>query len=707
MSTRDLRVRFIGDAGNLKASFAEANAAAASVSTGMKQADVSANTVGKSFTRTSKIFKGAGKVIKSSGLDAAAAGTSFLSMVPALSGVASGMGAVTVAGDALLSTTSALGRFAIPGLGAAALAAGAAFVVLRGNASYAAEALERIDAAASATKDAHREVARAAVFQKRAVEDLTDAQLAQRQSSLGLWQAQHDLAEIAKTNGKNSLEYRQALLQVKQAEDAVSDARRETINQAQEVIRLTEKRSKATEKEKSSIAAERRELDKYQTALRLGFINGQDAARIKERMAKVTEAESKAANRAAARHRENARQARAAADAMRGDASPAAQELRRKLEELANTETDMSQVIAAMQNLASAAGNAAAGVLAAAAAIRAMPTTVQAPKVVGASSGGGRPAPNPRRSKTQDSVEMGRRRGVTPRRGELSSLGFDTVAGLIIDRRHRDDSLQDKIAERRGRAAGRRRGITNPDKLDAMAEKRVLELRKKEVTADVGTVKRQRVKLRQRVAELRKRLATQRGQRRKAKKDDQPEWDRRIEDTLNRIRGLWDQDRAMGRELAELQAEAKELGFDIGVAENAIAELPDAVPEDEAGGAAGGDTGPTAMDYAEAAVAEAALTPGTEDDLAAARGVEAAAQAELAAARASGDPRRIRDAANAVAAARAAREQIEAMGNLTDALNANTDAQLTGSSTFSYRGQDYVLRSLAPPSSDRLAEAAI
>jgi regulator of protease activity HflC (stomatin/prohibitin superfamily) len=98
-----------------------------------------------------------------------------------------------------------------------------------------------------------------------------------------------------------------------------------------------------------------------------------------------------------------------------------------------------------------------------------------------------------------------------------------------------------------------------------------------------------------------------------------------------------------------------------------------------------------------------------DDDLAAARAIEAQANADLAAARASGDPRRIRDAAAAALAAKTNREQIEATINNTDALNANTEAMrgFGGSSVFGYRGQDYVLRSLAPPSSDRLVEAAI
>ncbi len=709
MSTRDLRVRFIGDASGLKSSFAEANAAAAGVSTGLKQADVSANTVGKSFTRTSKIFKGAGKVIKSSGLDAAASGASFLSMVPALSGVASGMGAVTVAGDALLSTTSALGAYAIPAMAVAALAAGAAFVALRGNASWASEQIERLNDAANETREAHIDVARSALFQKRAIEDLSDAQLAQQQSSLGLWQAQHDLAEIAKTNGKNSLAYKQALLQVKQAEDAVSDARRETIHQAQDVIRLTEKRSQATQREKAGIAKERAELDKLTQAYRRGMITGDAATAYKKRMAAVTEAEAKASQKAAARHKANGQAALDAANKLRGDASPAAKELREKLLELANTELDMSSVISAMNNLATAAGSAAAGVVAAADAIRNMPTTITVPTTSRGGGPGGKPAPgNPgvgNKPALAQSIEMGRR-GITPRRGELSSLGFDAIAGMVIDRRHRDDSLQDKVASSRAAAAAKRRGITNPDKVSAMEDKRVAELRKRELTADVGTVKRQRIKLRQRIVALRKRLAQQRTSRQKAKKDDQPDWDSRIQDTIGRIRGLWDQDRAMSRTLAELKAEAKELDFDINALGDQLGSLPDSVPDD----AAEPEAPATAMDFAEAEVAKAALTDDKSDDVTAAEGLVGVAEGEYNAALASGDPRRIRDAAGVLASARAALQNAKDLRDNTDALNANTDAitgAFGGSTTFQYGGQNYVLRSLAPPSSDDLRMGAI
>lgn len=126
---------------------------------------------------------------------------------------------------------------------------------------------------------------------------------------------------------------------------------------------------------------------------------------------------------------------------------------------------------------------------------------------------------------------------------------------------------------------------------------------------------------------------------------------------------------------------------------------------DESGGM--GDEGPTAGDVLDAAAAEAALTPGLADDLAAAKAIEDQANADLAAARASGDPRRIADAARAALSAKQSREQIEALMANTDALAANTDALrgFGGSTVLSYRGQDFVLGSLAPPSSDRLVGA--
>jgi hypothetical protein len=77
---------------------------------------------------------------------------------------------------------------------------------------------------------------------------------------------------------------------------------------------------------------------------------------------------------------------------------------------------------------------------------------------------------------------------------------------------------------------------------------------------------------------------------------------------------------------------------------------------------------PTAGDFVDAAIAEAALTPDTADDISAASGAVGYWESQLAAARASGDPRRVTAAAGGLKSAR------DNLAALTDALNANTDA---------------------------------
>ena len=157
------------------------------------------------------------------------------------------------------------------------------------------------------------------------------------------------------------------------------------------------------------------------------------------------------------------------------------------------------------------------------------------------------------------------------------------------------------------------------------------------------------------------------------------------------IRDLQDQLETIWQEHADLAAEAADLGGELNLLQRSAQE----------------DAEDAALD---AAVAEAALTPGLDDDLAAAQAVERNASDELAAARASGDQRRIADAARAYARAKADREQIEALMKNTDAVNGLNDTMkqsFGGSVAFSFRGQGYVLGSLAPPSSDRLTGAEV
>jgi hypothetical protein len=136
-----------------------------------------------------------------------------------------------------------------------------------------------------------------------------------------------------------------------------------------------------------------------------------------------------------------------------------------------------------------------------------------------------------------------------------------------------------------------------------------------------------------------------------------------------------------------------------------IAEIEETEAQEAYEARFGGEGPPTESDFAEAELAKAALTPGLEDDLSAARTIEDLARRDYEAALASGDPRRIADAARAYLSARQQRESIEEQ---IKAINENTEAlrdlnrTFGGSVAFGYRGQDYVLRSLAPPSSDRL-----
>jgi len=115
---------------------------------------------------------------------------------------------------------------------------------------------------------------------------------------------------------------------------------------------------------------------------------------------------------------------------------------------------------------------------------------------------------------------------------------------------------------------------------------------------------------------------------------------------------------------------------------------------------------PTELDRLNLRAVEAQFTDNLGDDLQVAKDLEAFYQREVDKARATGDPRLIATALQALLSARQSREAIE---ENTGALKDNTDAVkgMAGSLTFAYRGQGYVLGSLAAPSSDRIENLAV
>jgi predicted ribonuclease toxin of YeeF-YezG toxin-antitoxin module len=177
----------------------------------------------------------------------------------------------------------------------------------------------------------------------------------------------------------------------------------------------------------------------------------------------------------------------------------------------------------------------------------------------------------------------------------------------------------------------------------------------------------------------------------------------REEDIRNELESL-------AADYTDAQVQLAELGADLADLDRQDEAESAAIAEAAAGGGVTGGLGPASPeDFLDAAAAEAALTPDVGDDIAVAEQAVAHFGRGLDAARAGGDPRAIAAAAQALLAARNNLDQLKATRDNTDALNANTAAVqgFGGSSTFSYRGQDYTLRSLAPPSSDRLVEATI
>lgn len=314
-------------------------------------------------------------------------------------------------------------------------------------------------------------------------------------------------------------------------------------------------------------------------------------------------------------------------------------------------------------------------------------------------SAAGRPQLTPLQALTRIIGRSGLARDNTKRAGAIArrilgtgtdsfgSTAENTPGSSLSDRESRGVGSAGRRARAEARAAGK-----SPDEVveagqeaERAAEVKVLKLHVRGIDTKRRKLRRQKQKLLDDLADLQRAKPTTPGAKQAAA--------RRIRAAIA----------AVTRELNELlEVRAETMARLAELREEADQEAYDEAYD--ASGAGTAEDPPTAMDYAEADLARAALTPGTDDDLAAARRIEDLARQDLAAAEASGDPRRVRDAAQALANATAQREQIEATNANTDALNANTKAMQSfgGSVAFSSRGQEYVLGRGASPSSDRL-----
>jgi hypothetical protein len=255
-------------------------------------------------------------------------------------------------------------------------------------------------------------------------------------------------------------------------------------------------------------------------------------------------------------------------------------------------------------------------------------------------------------------------------------------------------------AGRSARAAARKAG-QSPDQVqkagedaERAAEVHWLQVHVRKIDGQRRGLRKRKAALLKAKANLRKHKPSKPGGRKAAAREIQKGIDA-ITEELNDLLGL--------------RAEAMEALATLN--ETIAGETYDAAYPDDGGDAGDADPGPSQGDYLDAAAAEAALTPQLDDDLAAARAIETQAQHAYNYAKAvSDDPREIAAKARDLLAARQSREQVEATMANTAALDANTDQMkqsFGGSVAFSSHGQGYVLRSLAPPSSDRVETAML
>lgn len=258
--------------------------------------------------------------------------------------------------DALRLNPAALGLTA-----AAAIATYGAYVLLRDGADVGADSVRDATDALNANADAHRSTAEAVDANRDALERLQGTNLGQREARLRLEEATLRVAAAEATYGQGSTEYRRALLDQERAELGVTNARREHIKAAEEGIETSKATSAQVDAEVRQTQDTLASLRAKENAVRLGIITGKEAEKITKQVTVAERAAGAASETAAKKHRSNASELNAMAEAA-GGATPKARALRNRLRELAEQELNLAAKIDALYAVGRAGDAAAAGV---------------------------------------------------------------------------------------------------------------------------------------------------------------------------------------------------------------------------------------------------------------------------------------------------------------------------------------------------------
>jgi hypothetical protein len=161
-------------------------------------------------------------------------------------------------------------------------------------------------------------------------------------------------------------------------------------------------------------------------------------------------------------------------------------------------------------------------------------------------------------------------------------------ASDAITARHRDDSLQDKRAEAAAEQTARGAGITNPEKLDAIRQQAVRAVRIRELRADRGDLVAERGRITRKLTGLaRARKAAYAALRKAHTPGRRREVLDRITDLNRQMQDAWDERAGVDREIADVDAQLAELGYDQATTAAQITDLPDVAPSSSS---SGGDT---------------------------------------------------------------------------------------------------------------------
>lgn len=308
MADTNMRIVIDGDSSGAVSAIKQVSGAATGLtaatkgaSTGLDSSGVSADRVGRTFAKSGKVFKSTGKFLKSSGLDAASSGTAFLSTIPALSGMSSAAGGLVLGLESLAQVSGSLGPAGLAVAAAAAVAGGAAYLILRDKAGAAESAMRGIASASDAAAAAHRSAASAAWELSGAELALKGAVLGEKEAALRLRQAHADVTAALNAGGQGSLNYQRALLAQEAATKKVTVAERDHGKGSLEYRTALAAQEQASRKVAEALKAGGRGSLDYQRALldeKRAELDVTAAKRARVEAVKETSKQSKAARQA-------------------------------------------------------------------------------------------------------------------------------------------------------------------------------------------------------------------------------------------------------------------------------------------------------------------------------------------------------------------------------------------------------------------------